>query len=373
MRTLLWSCLIASGMWPALASGPMVFPGKEWRVAAPESQGVNASRLNQALGFLEQRLGGVGVSETVVVRNGYLIWQGTNIDACHKVWSCTKTFTGTVLGLLIQEGRGTLDTRAVEHWPALDDRYPLYGQITLRHLATMTSGYQAAGRGYDDPRWDEPVAPLAKPGAQWRYNDNPMNLFGAVLTRMAGEPLKDVFKRRIADPIGLTAWDWGDWGVRQGLLINDAAGYLAGIKITARDMGRFGLLFLNRGNWNGKPLLDAAWVDQATTNQVPVTLAFANWDGRGSYGFNWWVNGVMADGKRRWPSAPPRTFTPRGASANVCFVVPEWKMVIVHLEPEARLDLRETDRIWDEFFGKLAFALETAVSKHERRVPIDQQ
>lgn len=345
---------------PATAMEPMVFPGKVWQAASPESQGVNSLKLNEALAFLGQRLGGVGISEVVVVRNGYLIWQGTNIDACHKIWSCTKTFTGTVLGLLIQDGKCTLDTRAVEHWPALDDRYSLYGQITLRHLATMTSGYQAAGRGYDDPRWNEPVAPLAKPGAQWRYNDNPMNLFGYLLTRIAGEPLKDVFKRRIADPIGLTAWDWGDWGVRDGLRVNDAAGYLAGIKITARDMARFGLLFLNRGNWDGKQLVDPAWVDQATTNQVPVTLAYANWDGRGIYGFNWYVNGLMANGQRRWPSAPPRTFSPRGGKSNCCFVVPEWNMVIVHLEAEARLDLKAADPIWEYFFRRLSRAVQPA-------------
>lgn len=356
MKASLHLALILGCCGVALAQ-PMVFPDKAWRTASPESQGVNSAKLNGALAFLGRRLGGVGVSETAVVRNGYLIWQGTNIDACHKVWSCTKTFTSTVLGLLVQDGKCTLDTRAAEHWPTLDDRYPPYGRITLRHLATMTSGYQAVGRGYDDPRWDQPVAPLAEPGTQWRYNDNPMNLFGYVLTRIAGEPLEDLFRRRVADPIGVTTWDWGDWGVRDGQRVNDAAGYLAGIRITARDMARFGLLYLNHGSWNGQQLLAAAWVDQATANQVPVTLTYANWDGRGSYGFNWWVNDVMADGKRRWPAAPPRTFTPRGASANVCFVIPEWSMVIVHLEPEARLDLRRTDRIWDEFFGRLSSLL----------------
>lgn len=351
------SALLAIILVSTTSSNLPVFPDADWQQASPESQGVDSVKLNDAMDYLGVSFGGAGVSETVVIRNGYMIWSGSNIDAYHKIWSCTKSFTSTVLGLLIQDGKCSLDTRAVEYVPTLDDQYPEYSKITLRHLATMTSGYSAVGRGYGDERWNIPAAPLAEAGAKYQYNDNAMNMFGYILTRIAGEPIKDVFKRRIADPIGLTRWDWGDWGEMDGLIVNDPAGYRVGINITARQMARFGYLFLNRGNWNGKQLIDADWVDQATTNQVPVSLSSANYDGRGRYGFNWWTNGIMADGKRIWQSAPPKAFAARGKCNNRCVVIPEWNMVVVRLEPPNEQSVPGYEKIWGAFFDKLADSL----------------
>jgi CubicO group peptidase (beta-lactamase class C family) len=71
-----------------------------------------------------------------------MIWKGDNIDHVHGVWSCTKSFTSTVLGLLIEDGKCSLDTRAASVVPALR---PHYSDVTLRHFATMTSGYRAVG------------------------------------------------------------------------------------------------------------------------------------------------------------------------------------------------------------------------------------
>jgi len=337
---------------------PNIFPEEDWQETSPESQGINSVMLAEAMNYLGNELGGSGVSESLIIRNGYLIWKGSNIDAYHKIWSCTKCFTSTVLGLLIQDKKCTLDTFAVEYLPTLDDKYPEYAKITLRHLATMTSGYDAIGIGYDDNRWNIPTTPLAEPGAKYQYNDNAMNLFGYVLTLIAGEPICDLFKRRIADHIGLTQWYWGCWGIMDGLLINDASGYLAGIHITPRQFARFGYLFLNNGKWKDKQLIDKSWIDQATTNQVPLSIEYANYDGRGRYGFNWWTNGIMSNNKLNWNFAPSKTFCAMGGGTNYCFVIPEWDMVIVRMDKEAHLSLSRSNQIWDSFFYKLGKSLD---------------
>ena len=88
-----------------------------------------------------------------------------------------------------------------------------------------------------------------------------------VLTQIAQESIYDLFKRRLADPIGMDAdkWGWGDFGILDGFLLNGGTGALnKGIEISVREMAKFGHLFLNRGNWDGSQLISANWVDEAT-------------------------------------------------------------------------------------------------------------
>ncbi len=283
----------------------MLFPGSDWKQGTPPSQGVDAAKLDQAMEYLRDHSGGNGVKQAMVVRNGYVIWQGSEVDKVHGIWSCTKSFTSTVLGLLIEDGKATLDTLAKDYVPAMASAYP---KVTLRHFTTMTSGYHAVG---DEPRgtyrhgpsrtpFDPCDTPLFAPGTQYAYWDSAMNQFGNVLTHIAGEPMAELFRRRIAEPIGMDPgeWRWGDFGTIDGLKINGGAGNSGNhIFISARQMARFGLLFLNGGTWNGKQLIDGQWVRMATRAQVPTTIGL--WpdsaaDGRGVYGFNWWTNGIEA-------------------------------------------------------------------------------
>jgi len=131
-----------------------------------------------------------------------------------------------------------------------------------------------------------------------------------------------------------------------------------GVHTTARQMARFGLLFLNRGNWNGVQLLSAPFIEKATTNQVPTSHGYRNHDFRGRYGFYWWTNGIRANGKRPWPSAPAKAYTSHGRSANFCFVIPEWNMVIVRMGTSPiSSNIGQGEQMWNEFFRKLQQAL----------------
>lgn len=349
----------------AVAEG-MIFPGDEWAAATPESQGVDSAKLKNAVDWLDKQFTPQGAEELVIIRNGYMIWEGPNIDAHHPIWSCTKTFTSAVLGLLIEDGKCTLDTLAVEHLPDIDDQYPVYGRIKLRHLASMTSGYRGQiGQVTPEKEWGNPMLylipapPESAPGTTYRYNDHGVHLLGSILTRLAGEPVKELFKCRIAAPIGMTNWDWGVSGKVDGITLNNVSGvHGEGIQTTARELARFGHLFLNRGKWNGKQLISGSFVDQATTNQVPVSWEFKNLDLRGRYGLFWWTNGVKANGEREWASAPDKTYTAHGHNCNFCFVIPEWNMVIVRTGTISNKKIRETEAIWDTFFEKLAGTLD---------------
>ncbi len=133
--------------------------------------------------------------------------------------------------------------------------------------------------------------------------------------------------------------------------------------LSASDLARFGLLYLNRGVWDGRRLLNASWIEQAPQPQVPASLPHGGYradsDGRGIYGFNWWVNGIKHDGKPPWPSAPPKTFLARGFNNNVCFVVPEWDLVLVRMAETADPGTR-FDGFWNAVFEKIASGIKSS-------------
>ncbi len=355
----------------------MVFPGAEWEGASPEAQGLDPDKLQAAISYLQANAGRDGVRELVIICNGYIVWNGDNIDHVHGVWSLTKSFTSTVLGLLIDDGKATLDTKACQFVPELAEYYP---EVTLRHFATMTSGYRAVG---DEPQgtyihgpsktpFDPGPLPLfTPPGSRYAYWDSAMNEFANVLTQIAGEPIEDLFTRRIADPIGMT-WDWGDLGVVEGIRVNCGSGNSnQHVRVSARELARLGHLFLNRGKWNGTQLISSSWVEAATTTRVPADVPLGHGesgiDGRGVYGYNWWTNGVKADGERKWPGAPPGTFSASGYNNNDMFVIPEWQTAVVRLGLDQATDGPISDATYAEFLRLIGEAIDSPSENGDAR------
>jgi CubicO group peptidase (beta-lactamase class C family) len=360
-----------------------IYPGFEWDKRSPESLGVDSAILNNALSFFRSNSGGVGTDEIVIVRNGYIIWQGPSVNTIHEVFSVTKTFTSTLLGVLVTDKKLNIDDLAVNYFPELDDGHEgqeEYRIIRFRDLATMTAGYQSISgdcwglhlKGLDKESYDctqlytIPGKPEYVPRTMWNYDDQNVHMLGYILTRIAGKSLEGLFRERIADKIGMNNWDWSDYGLRDGMFFNNPAGtpnnekanemneIQGGIHTSALELARFGLLYLNMGNWDGEQLLDSAFIRTATTNQVPASLPHKDFDLTGRYGLYWWTNGIRSDGSRPWPSAPPRTAAAHGGGRNFCFVIPEWNMVIVRMSPRWESPVPEHgDSLFENFFARL--------------------
>lgn len=340
----------------------LAFPERDWVETSPEQEGIDGAQLDRAMDVIRRISGEQGNTQSAVVRNGRLVWRGPDIDSLHTVWSCTKSFLSTTLGLLIDDGRCTLDTRAADIYPPLEEHYPT---VTLRHMATFTSGYHPREASATVPPFT-PAEPFFVPGERFHYSWEPY-LLALILTKIAGEPLRDLFRRRVAVPIGLdeSTWRWGDWGVfdhltglRGGAVCGGSGLYERGVWITARAMARVGWLFACGGEWNGRPLVSRQWVEQATRPQVPASTPPHDpnaWYRRlpGTYGYYWWTNGIDSAGRRMWPSAPPRTFAMQGHLNNVCFVIPDWRLVVVRLGMDAAID----NDLYDEFFAALREAV----------------
>lgn len=316
----------------SMTADPVTFPAEQWEQSAPEAQGLSREHVGQAIDRLQEVLGQDGVSETMLIRNGYVVWAGPNIENKHPIWSCTKSFLSTCLGLLWDDGKCTPQDLASKYLPELAEHYPA---VTLEHLATFTSGVVVDKETLVVSAPDYPV------GTAMHYS-NQSDLLGRILTKIAGQPLEELFMSRIGTPIGITPedLDWQDFGdlKPEGILINGGAGHPeTGIHANARAVARFGWFYANGGMWDGRQLISKRYIDYATSVRVPATMPPHDpkaWYAdvlEGRYGLNWWVNGVGAEGKWLWPDAPPGTFAAQGNRNNICIILPEWKMVLVRL------------------------------------------
>lgn len=101
-----------------------VFPEADWEERTPESQGLDAGKLQAAVEYLKANVPHDGTNELVIIRHGFLIWKGPHIDRVHETWSVTKSFTSTVLGLLVDDGRIMLGTKVQDVLPSLAVTYP---------------------------------------------------------------------------------------------------------------------------------------------------------------------------------------------------------------------------------------------------------
>ena len=216
-----------------------------WPTAEPERVGISRTQLEAALAEWSRRTGPDGVKRTAVVRRGRLTHAGPESRKPNGLYSTTKSFTSTCLGLLIEDGVVSLDTKAAEIDPRLRRFYP---DATLRHFATMTSGYSAVGRSrWEDENSDwsftpyDPAEPFFPPGTAYAYWDEAQMTLGRLLTVAGGRDLLELIDGRVLSPIGCTTPSWLTEGEVDGVPIRNGCTWLS---LSAEDLARYGQLFM---------------------------------------------------------------------------------------------------------------------------------
>jgi len=341
----------------------IVFPKEEWQTSSPEKQGINSIKMKDALDYLESKSGPNGNKELAIICNGYLIYEGENIDSTHNIWSISKTFTGTALGLLVDDKVISLDTKAADYEPLLKSFYP---EVSFRHFVTLTSGYSAEGSsrlvGDKSSDWSittyKPEKPFFEPGTKFAYWDEAQMMFGRTLTQVLNQSMESFLKKRITNKIGMGDWYWETENELNETPINNGG---TGVFVNAKQLARWGWLFLNKGNWDGNQLISKEWINMATSVQVPASVPVADTDrrylvGSGCYGFNWWVNGRKANGEMKFPGAPEGCYFASGNNNNKCIVIPQWNMVVVRMGEDGYP--KDSDIIYGTFLRLLGESIE---------------
>lgn len=342
-------------------------PRGAWETKTPQSQGLNATKLAEAVKFAEDNeysgskdsriasyegfksepfhelLGPTrrrGGPAGVIIKGGYIVAQWGDVDRVDMTHSVTKSYLSTVAGLAIDQGLiGSVYDKAGDYvWDGTFDGEH-NSKVTWDMLLTQSSAWSGelfglkdwADRpprqgGIDDWRFQKP----AEPGTVMEYNDVRVNVLAYSLLHVWRNPLPQVLKEHIMDPIGAsTTWRWFGydhaWVNIDGMKMQSVTGgghSGGGVFISAMDHARFGLLFLNEGKWNGAQLISKAWVDAVQVSSKPNE----------SYGYMWWLN----RGRRQWKGVDDESIY-FGAGFGGNFVVVDKKndMVIVTrwLEP----------------------------------------
>jgi CubicO group peptidase (beta-lactamase class C family) len=289
-----------------------VWPGNSWHTATPVSQGLSAAGLDEAAAYAEKHGGGSGC----VIRHGYLVKEWGSPTTRWDIKSATKGSLGaTLLGLAVDAGRVKLDDLAQTHYPKIgtekaENNSDRLKEITVRHLATMTAGF-------DDGR---PPKLVYRPGTKGIYSNDTSNMLAELLTLCYGEDLSAVVKREVMDPIGVPAeeWRWRDNSFR-ARTINGLASreFASGLTITHRALARIGYLYLRDGRWKDRQILSKEYVRTATTpTKLPAPFPY--------YAFYWGSNALGT-----YAEMPKDTFWALGLGDSFVVVCPSLDLVAV--------------------------------------------
>ncbi len=299
-------------------------------------KGFEREPFHQILGPTKKRGGPAGM----ILKNGYVVAQWGDTKRVDMTFSVTKSFLSTVAGLAYDHKLIASDTDKVGQyiWDGTFDGAH-NNKITWQHLLQQNSDWSGTlwgGKDWADrpPREgdldDWKSRKLKEPGTIMEYNDVRVNVLAYSLTHVWRKPLPQVLKDYVMDPIGAsTTWRWHGykhaWTEIDGINMKSVTGgghSGAGIFISAEDMARFGILFLNNGVWNGKRLISEEWIAKAIAPSEPNV----------NYGYMWWLN---KRGNRHWEGLSENIFYAAGFGGNFIVIDKENDLVVVTrwLEP----------------------------------------
>jgi CubicO group peptidase (beta-lactamase class C family) len=324
--------------------------------STPEAQGIRSGALLAFVDALEREI--EYLHSLVVVRRGRVVaegyWEPFNTATPHMLFSVSKSFTSSAIGMLIRDGKLTMDDRVLDYFPddAPAEPGPRLRAVRVHHLLTMTTGHNGDPTlpiRLADVNWvraffDPPL--VYEPGERFVYNSGASYLLSAIAQKITGQRLVEFLGPRLFEPLGFEkpTWDISPQGI-------DVGG--SGLKIRTSELARFGQLYLQKGVWQGQQLIPRAWVAAATSFQVPNANSSNPRPGQPDwelgYGYQFW-------------RCRHGAYRAEGANGQFCVVLPEQEAVVATTGGDSNLP-RLLDVIWEHLlpaFGNVALPADTA-------------
>ena len=331
-----------AGVW-LLAAGTAGAQGPLPR-STPEAQGVSSAGVRAYLEAADRDV--KSMHSFMLVRHGQVVaeawWKPQTPETAHQLWSLSKSFTSTAVGLAVADGKLKLEDPVLKFFP---DEAPAevsdhLRAMTVKDLLTMTCGHETEVKlsMTDTVPWvraflAHPV-PHA-PGTHFQYNTPGTHMLSAIVRKVTGETVLDYLQPRLFAPLGIDHPEWP--ASPQG---NTIGGW--GLKVRTEDIEKFGQLYLQKGQWQGKSLIPAPWVEQASARQMPNAAGRKNPDESDwaqGYGFQFWRcrhGAYRGDGK----------------DGQFCLVLPE-QDVVVAITAETGDMQQELNVVWDHLLPAL--------------------
>jgi CubicO group peptidase (beta-lactamase class C family) len=310
--------------------------------STPEEQGVSSKAVAEYLQAADQQIN--TMHSFMLVRHGKVIaqawWKPEAADKPHTLWSLSKSFNSTAVGLAIAQGKLSLDDPVLKFFPndAPADPSDNLKAMTVRDLLTMTCGHEtepkAVGGGPSVKTFLAHPVPH-KPGTHFQYNTMGSYVLSAIVSKVTGQTEVEFLKPRLFEPLGIEnpQWDASPEGFSLG-------GY--GLKLCTEDIAKFGQLYLQKGKWNGRQIVPEKWVEQATSKQVPndqESHAKMGGDWTQGYGFQFW-------------RCTHNAFRGDGANGQFCVVIPDKDAVIAITAMTGNMQA-ELNVVWDKLYPAL--------------------
>lgn len=286
--------------------------------STPGAEGVDCAGVHAFLDAVEDSPA-IEPHSLMLVRHGRLVasgwWAPYRVDRPHLLYSLSKSFTSTALGLAVDEGLLGLDDRVLDHFPEYRELAAEgFDAMRVRDLAAMSSGHTRDT--WPDAMLADPTDPVRgflrlppeePPGTVFAYNQPATYTLSAILQRRTGGSLIEYLRPRLFDPLGIgfAAWDEHPPGRSLGF---------TGLFTATDAIARLGELYLRRGVWQGRRILSERWVAEATRSHIGTPGPEPDW--RQGYGFQFWRSrhGYRGD----------------GAYGQFCLVLPDQDAVIAY-------------------------------------------
>ncbi len=320
------------------------WPGAEWGRTSPEQAGWNSDILARARDYSLS----IGTASFIVVQHGRIIDSWGDISRRLQLYSVRKSLLSALIGIAVSEGKIDLD--ATLGSLGIDDVPPALTEIekqaTVRQLLQSRSGvYRPALVEMPSQIARRPARGSHPPGTFWYYNNWDFNVLGTIYERAVGASIFAMFQQRIGTVIGMQ-----DYRPRDGRYIRGEVSLHPAYPFhaSARDLARFGLLYLRSGRWRDRAVVSPSWVKDSTTAWSETQL-------HSGYGYMWWTG--FPDRRVAIMNLSPGGYWADGNYGQFIIIDPVNDLVVVHQTDTAKVDERQ--------MGHLMWLLLTAANARD--------
>ncbi len=299
------------------------YPGAAFETTTPEAAGWSTEKLAEAKSWSQQIAPSAAV---MIIQHGLVVAQWGDVAIKSNLHSIRKSLLSALIGIAIDEHK--IDPGATMESLGIDDNAP--SLTPTEKTATVGDLLKARSGIYHPALYETPGAARLRPargshppGTFWYYNNWDFNTLGTIYERATGEWIFTALQGKIAQPIGMQDYQPSDGEYFRGAASEHPA---YPIRMSARDLARFALLYLHDGRWNGRQIIPSAWVHESTQ---PYSEAFPERGPGYGYGYLWWI-GFPSNTGAPTVNVPPHTFAAMGAEGQYAFVIPAYDLVIVH-------------------------------------------
>ena len=239
--------------------------------STPETEGVSSESIIRFLDSANNSK--TQLHSFMFLRHGKVIaegwWNPYSAGLKHTLYSTSKSFTATAIGFAVSEKLLAVDDKVISFFPdELPDTVSAFlADLTVKDVLSMSDGQEpdpTFAVVSKDSNWVKgffatPI--LYDPGTKFLYNSLGTYMLSAIVQKVTGQKVIDYLTPRLFKPLGIEGMDWETDA--QGI---NTGGW--GLRLKTEDLAKFGQLFLQKGNWNGKQILPAAWIEEASTAKI---------------------------------------------------------------------------------------------------------